>query len=202
MTPAQRAITVAALVVTAALGIYAVAATVDRWPELVVAAWGAALGAGMAINGIALRELDFKGPELSGPPMPKRLAAARHQVCAALVALSAWQTADREYGAWAVAAVVFGLAWAWTLAPLVAAMEGASARTCLHAYYRSFQVSAVTAAVALVYASVAIETPWLWRPQAPADLQVIVWLSILEFAGLPLTLMAVGPWHSASARRI
>ena len=37
MTPAQRAIGGAAFVVTVALGLYSVAATVDRWPELVIA---------------------------------------------------------------------------------------------------------------------------------------------------------------------
>jgi hypothetical protein len=193
MTPAQRAIGAAAFVVTVALGLYAAAATLDRWPELVVAAWGAALGAGMAINGIALKEMDFEGPDGILTPEPDRFAAARHQLCAALVAVSAWQTAEGERLGWAIATVICGLAWAWTLPPLVAVMERASARACLHAFYRSFQIFAVLAAVGLVYASVALETLWLWRPATPADLQVFVWLGILEFAGLPLSLVAGAP---------
>ena len=136
--------------VTVALGLYSVAATVDRWPELVIAAWGAALGAGMAVNGIALRELDFDSPPGESPQVPNRVAAARHQLCSLAVALSAWQTAEHEHAAWAAATVVFGLLWAWTLPPLVAAMERATARTCLHAYYRSFQIMTVVAAIARV----------------------------------------------------
>jgi hypothetical protein len=192
MTPAQRAITVAAFVVTVALGLYAAAATVDRWPELVIAAWGGALGAGMAINGIGLREMDFDGSETTAVHAPDRSAAIRHQVCAGLVALCAWQTAERAHLAWAVATVVLGLIWAWTLPSLVANMERASMRACLHAYYRSFQIIGVAAAVSVIYASVALETLWLWRPTTPADLQMFVWLGILEFAGLPLTLVAAG----------
>jgi hypothetical protein len=191
MTPAERAIGAAAFVVTVALGLYAVAATLDRWPELVIAAWGAALGAGMAINGIALREMDFDGPAEPGDqPRPDRIAAVRHQVCTALVAISAWQTAEREHLAWAAATVVLGLAWAWTLPRLVTAMERASMKTCLRAYYRAFQISALVAAIGFIYASIAQETLWLWRPAAPANLQAFVWLAILEFAGLPLTLIA------------
>jgi hypothetical protein len=194
MTPAQRAIGVAAFVVTVALGLYAAAATLDRWPELVVAAWGAALGAGMAINGIALKEMDFEGQDgVVAPQAPDRFAAGRHHLCAVLVAISAWQTAEGERVGWAVATVIFGLAWAWTLPPLVAVMERASTRACLHAFYRSFQIFAVVASVGLVYASVALETLWLWRPATPADLQVFVWLGILEFAGLPLSLVAGAP---------
>src|SRR5262245_45918750 len=111
MTPAQRAITVAAFVVTVALGLYAAAATVDRWPELVIAAWGGALGAGVAINGIALREMDFDGPDASAVQASGRFAAFRHQLCAALVALCAWQTAERAQLVWAVATVVLGMVW-------------------------------------------------------------------------------------------
>lgn len=191
MSPAQRAVAIAAFVVTVALGLYAAAAAVDRWPELVIAAWGAALGAGMAINAIALREIDFE-PETPSAAPPLVPAAARHQAIALGVALCAWQTAEHQHFAWAAATVALGLGWAWTLPPLVGAMERATTRICLHAYFRSFQIVGVLAAIALVYASVAMETLWLWRPAAPADLQAFVWLAILEFSGLPLTLIAVG----------
>jgi hypothetical protein len=189
MTPAGHAIGVAALVVSVALGLYAVAATLDRWPELVIAAWGAALGAGMAINGIALHEMDFDGPA-TRQPAPDRTAAVRHQVCTILVALSAWQTAKREQIAWAAATLILGVLWAWTIPRLVAAMERASVRICLYAYYRSFLSAAVVTAMAAIYASVALETAWLWKPATPAELQPFVWLAILEFASLPLTLIA------------
>lgn len=191
MSPAQRAVAIAAFVVTVALGLYAAAATVDRWPELVIAAWGAALGAGMAINAIALREIELEAdsPSAAAPLLP---AAARHQAVALAVALCAWQTAEHQHLAWAAATVALGLGWAWTLPPLVGAMERATIKICLHAYFRAFQIIGVLAAVALVYASVAMETLWLWRPAAPADLQAFVWLAILEFSGLPLTLIAVG----------
>lgn len=192
MTPAGRAITVAAFVVSVALGLYAVAATLDRWPELVVAAWGAALGAGIAINGIALREMDFDGRSDSRPdPAPDPVGAAFHQMCALLVAISAWQTAEREQVAWGAATVVLGLAWAWTLPRLVEAMERASTYACLHAYYRSFQFFGVAIAIGVMYASIAVESPSLWRPGAPADLQLLVWLAILEVCSLPLTLIAI-----------
>lgn len=191
MTPAGRAIGIAALLVSVALGLYSVAATLDRWPELVIAAWGAALGAGMAINGIALRELDFAGaPDSSSDRTSDPIAAVRHQLCTVLVAICAWQTAEREEIGWAAATVLLGVVWVWTIPRLVAALERASMRTCLHAYYRSFLFAAVVTAMACVYASVALETVWLWKPATPADLQAFVWLAILEFAGLPLTLIA------------
>jgi hypothetical protein len=191
MTPAGRAIGVAAFVVSVALGLYSVAATVDRWPEVVIAAWGAALGAGMAINGIALREIDFAGArDATTDAAPDRVAAVQHQACAVLVAISAWQTAQREQIGWAAATVMLGVVWAWTIPRLVSAMERASVRICLYAYYRSFLILTVAATIAVIYASVALENLWLWRPQAPADLQAFVWLAILEFAGLPLTLVA------------
>jgi hypothetical protein len=180
-------------VVTVALGFYSVAATFDRWPELVIAGWGAALGAGMAVNGIAFREIDSAGQATVEPQAANRVAAARHQLCAVLVALSAWQTAEHQHIAWGSATVVLGLVWAWTLPPLVTAMERASARTCLHAYYRSFQIMTLVAAIALMYASVTLETVWLWKPGVPADLQAFVWLAILEFSGLPLSLIAARP---------
>lgn len=191
MTPAQRAIGLAAFVVTVALGLYAVAATLDRWPELVIAAWGAALGAGMAINGIALREMDGAPGGSGVPPAGGRGAALRHQLCSILVATAAWQTAEREHLAWALATIGVGFAWAWTLPGLVAAMERARPGACIHAYYGAFRFMAIAAAVGLVYASVALETAWLWKPSTPADLQFAVWLTILEFAGLPLTLVAL-----------
>jgi hypothetical protein len=172
MSPAQRAVAIAAFVVTVALGLYAAAAAVDRWPELVIAACG-----------------EPETPSAAPPLVP---AAARHQAIALGVALCAWQTAEHQHFAWAAATVALGLGWAWTLPPLVGAMERATTRICLHAYFRSFQIVGVLAAIALVYASVAMETLWLWRPAAPADLQAFVWLAILEFSGLPLTLIAVG----------
>jgi hypothetical protein len=135
--------------------------------------------------------MDFDGgAERAHEAPPDRLAAVRHQICTVLVAISAWQTAERQHIAWAAATIVLGLAWAWSVPRLVAAMEGASTRTCLRAYSRSFQVIAVIAALTLIYASVALDSAWLWRPQAPADLQAFVWLAVLEFAGLPLTSIA------------
>ena len=62
----------------------------------------------------------------------------------------------------------------------------------MRALFNTLRIVGVLAAIALVYASVAMETLWLWRPAAPADLQAFVWLAILEFSGLPLTLIAVG----------
>jgi hypothetical protein len=192
MTPAARAIIVAALVVAVALGLYGIAATLDRWPELVIASWGAALGAGMAINGIALREMDVADSTdsaLHAPP--DRTAALRHQVCTALVAACAWLTAEREQIGWAGATVMLAVVWVWTMPRLVAAMERAPTRVCLEAYARAFQLAAIAGAIALIYASVALDTPWLWRPLLPSNLQFLLWLAILEFAGLPLTLMAL-----------
>jgi hypothetical protein len=191
MSPAERAIGIAAAVTAAALAVYSVAATLDRWPDLVIAAWGGALGAGMAINGIALREMDVESDRVADTPSSRHwFAAAHHQICTALVAVAAWQTAAAESFAWAAATVVLGVAWAWTITRLVSTLERAGPRDALHAFYRAFRAAAITLAVAAMYASVALESTWLWRPSAPADLQGFVWLAVLEFAGLPATLMA------------
>jgi hypothetical protein len=190
MSPAGRAIGIASLVIAVALGVYAVAAALDRWPELVVAAWGAALGAGMAINGIALRELDFASDTPpSGTPDP--IGAVQYQLCTALIAVGAWQTARGEQFGWAAATVIVGVAWSWALSRLANSLETRTLQQGLRAYARSFQLLAVLLGGVLMYASVALETLWLWRPAVPADLQGFVWLVILEFAGLPLTLLAV-----------
>ena len=185
MSPAARAIGIAALVVVAALALYAVAATLDRWPELVIAAWGAALGAGMAINGIALREMDFADDVASGVTPADGMRTLQHQICVVFVAITAWRTAVDEHMGWAAATIVCGLGWAWTLTRLVGLIENASRRQALRAYYRAFQVLAVSLAVGGIYSSIAMESPWLWRPAVPADLQWLVWLTILESASLP-----------------
>jgi hypothetical protein len=186
LSPAARAISIAAVVVVAALTIYATAATLDRWPDLVIVAWGAALGAGMAINGIVLRELDFDDEGAAKPATGWR-APLLHQVSVALVAVAAWRTATNERFEWAAVTVVCGVAWAWTLYRLLDTIERADRRDALRAYSRAFTVLAVLFAVCVIYASVALESRWLWRPTVPADLQWLVWLMILEFTSLPLT---------------
>jgi hypothetical protein len=191
MSPAARAIGIAALVVVAALTLYAVAATLDRWPELVIAAWGAALGAGMAINGIALREMDFADDATSGVTVTDRIGTLLHQTCVVFVAITAWRTAVDEHMGWAAATIVCGIAWAWTLYRIVGVVERADRRSALRAYFRAFQVVAVLLAVCAIYASIALESPWLWRPTVPADLQWLVWLAILEFASLPITFLVL-----------
>ena len=192
MSPAERAIGIAAAAIVAALAVYSVAATLDRWPDLVIAAWGAALGAGIAINGIALREMDVEAGAAADSASSRHwFAAVQHQICTALVAVAAWQTAAAERFAWAAATIVLGAAWAWTITRLVTSVERAGSGDALHAYYRAFQAAAITLAVAVIYASVALESTWLWRPSAPADLQGFVWFAVLEVAGLPATLIAV-----------
>jgi len=84
-----------------------------------------------------------------------------------------------------------GIGWAFTFSRLVARLERASSRDGRHAYGQAFQIVTVVAAIGLIYASITLETPWLWRPAVPADLQAFVWLVILEFAGLPLTLLTL-----------
>ena len=193
MSPASRAIGIAAFVIAAALALYAVAATADRWPSLVIAAWGAALGAGMAINGIARREMEVADAAAAPDARLDRTAALQHQICTAIVALAAWQTAERESAGWAAVTMISAVAWAWTFPRLVAQLERAPLVTCLRAYATAFQTMAVLAAIACIYGSIALDTAWLWRPAVPAHLQAFVWLAILEFPGLPLTLVAVAP---------
>jgi hypothetical protein len=74
---------------------------------------------------------------------------------------------------------------------MIGITEHADRRTGLRAYFRAFQVGALTFAVAAIYTSIAVESPWLWRPTAPADLQWLVWATILEFASLPLTFLVL-----------
>ena len=186
LSPAARAISIAAVVVVAALAVYATAATLDRWPDLVIIAWGAALGSGMAINGIVLRELDF-ADELAETPAIGRSAPLLHQVSVAAVALAAWRAAADEHFGWVAVTVVCGAAWAWTLYRLLDSIERADRRDALRAYSRAFNVLAILFAVCVIYASVALESRWLWRPTVPADLQWLVWLMILEFTSLPIT---------------
>jgi hypothetical protein len=188
-SPAGRAIGIAAFVVSASLAVYATAAVLDRWGELVIAAWGAALGAGMAINGIIWRELDFDGASTTDLGV-ERMAGVQHQVCSLLTAIGAWQTAETEAWGWAAATVIIGVGWALTFSRLVAGIEHASVRNGMRIYGFAFQLVTIVAALGLIYASIALETPWLWRPTVPADLQAFVWLTVLEFAGLPLTLLA------------
>jgi hypothetical protein len=189
-SPIRHTIGVAGTVVVVAIAAYAVAATLDRWPELVVAAWGASLGAGLAINRIAYRELDWPDdvPTASAADWP---TALQLQTSLLLVATTAWQTAVAEHFAWAAATVICALVWAWTLSRVAAQLEHATRVDALRAYFRSFQMVAVLLAVCVIYASVAIESPWLWRPSTPADLQWLVWFAILEFASLPVTFLIV-----------
>lgn len=191
MSPAARAIGIAAFVVVAALALYAVAATLDRWPELVIAAWGAALGAGMAINGIALREMDVADDAPAAVSAADGIATLQHQICVVFVAITAWRTAVDEHIGWAAATIVCGIAWAWTLSRAAAVIERADRRAALRAYFRAFQVAALLVAVSAIYASIALESAWLWRPTVPADLQWLVWLAILESASLPLTFLVL-----------
>ena len=191
MSPAARAIGIAALVVVAALALYAVAATLDRWPELVIAAWGAALGAGMAINGIALREMDVADDAPAAVSAADGIATLQHQICVVFVAITAWRTAVDEHFGWAAATIVCGIAWAWTLSRAAAVIERVDRRAALRAYFRAFQVAALLVAVSAIYASIALESAWLWRPTVPADLQWLVWLAILESASLPLTFLVL-----------
>jgi hypothetical protein len=191
MSPAARAIGIAALVVVTALALYSVAATLDRWPEVVIAAWGAALGAGMAINGIALREMDFADETPSATGATDWIRTLQHQVCVVFVAITAWRTAVDEHMGWAAATIVCGLAWAWTLSRIVGVIEHTGRRAALRAYFRAFQVLALLFAMSVIYASIALESLWLWRPAVPADLQWLVWLAILEFTSLPITFLAL-----------
>jgi hypothetical protein len=179
------------MVVVVALAVYAIAATVDRWPELVIAAWGAALGAGLAINRIALHELDISRDGATAARAAGRAAVLQHQFSLVVVAITAWQTAAIEHVAWAAATIVCGFTWAWTLSRVAAELQHATRTDAMFAYFRAFQVVAVLFAVAGIYASVALESPWLWRPAAPAELQWLVWLTILEFASLPLTFLVL-----------
>jgi hypothetical protein len=184
-SPATRAIGIAGLVVVAALALYSVAATMDRWPALVIGAWGAALGAGMAINGIALREADFADEAASA--RASSTTAFQHQMVIVLVAFTAWRTAVDEHVGWAIATVAGGVGWAWTLCRLAGAIEHANRSDAMRAYFRAFRVVTVLFAVSAIYASVALESTWLWKPGVPADLQWLIWLAILEFPSLPLT---------------
>jgi hypothetical protein len=106
------------------------------------------------------------------------------------VAIGAWQTAEREHIGWAAATILSAVAWAWTFPRLVMQLERTTLVTCMRAYAHAFQLFAVLMAIGCIYASIALETAWLWRPSVPADLQAFVWVGILEFAGLPLTLVA------------
>jgi hypothetical protein len=140
----------------------------------------------MAINGIVLRELDF-ADEVAAKPAIGWTAPLLHQVSVVLVAAAAWRTATDERFAWAAVTVVCGAAWAWTLYRLLGAIERADRRDALRAYSRAFNILAVLFAVCVIYASVALESRWLWRPSVPADLQWLVWLMIMEFTSLPIT---------------
>ena len=190
-SPVGRAIGAAGMVVVVAVAAYSVAATLDRWPELVIGAWGAALGAGFAINRIALRETDWPGDDAPARPAPNRTAGLHHQVCVLFVAITAWRTAVVEHFGWAAATVACAWAWAWTLSRVAAHLEHATRADALRAYFRSFLTVAVLLAVAVIYASVAIESPRLWRPATPADLQWVVWFAILQFASLPATFLVL-----------
>jgi hypothetical protein len=191
MSPAARAIRVAGFAIAVAFVLYLISATLDRWPEVVLAAWGAALGAGMAINGIMFREAEFASSfDASADPPHDSAGAAQHQICTLLASIAAWRTAATEAVAWALAAAILIVAWAWSLQRLTQNIEAASSRTFSGAYFRAFRVAALTLAAAGIYASIATESSWLWKPAVPADLQLPVWLAILEFASLPLTLIA------------
>jgi hypothetical protein len=190
-SPVHRAIGAAGMVVVVAVAAYSVAATLDRWPDLVIGAWGAALGAGLAINRIALRETDWPSEEPADRPATKWTAGLQHQICVLFVAIAAWQTAVVEHFAWAAATVACAWAWAWTLSRVAAQLEHATRMDALRAYFRSFLTVAVLLAVSVIYASVAIEAPRLWRPATPADLQWLVWFAILQFASLPATFLVL-----------
>ena len=187
---ARRAIGVASIAVVVAIAAYAIAATLDRWPELVIGAWGGALGAGMAINRIALHEMDF-ADERSASASSDWSRVLQHQICVVFVSITAWRTARDEHIGWAAATVVCAIAWAWTLYRIVPAIERANRRAALRAYFSAFQVFAVSIAVSAIYASVATESAWLWRPTAPADLQWFVWAAVLELTSLPPTFLVV-----------
>jgi hypothetical protein len=156
----------AACVVSASLSVYATAAVLDRWGELVIAAWGASLGAGMAINGIIWRELDADtGPAIHGPG--DRMAGVQHQVCSVMTALAAWQTAETEAWGWAAATVIVGIGWGLTFSRLVTRLEHASIRNGMHAYGQAFQIVTIVAAMGLIYASITLDTPGCGGQRCP-----------------------------------
>lgn len=211
-SPAGRAIAIATAVVLVALLVYVATAAVDAFPALLLAAIGAVLGAGVGINTIVARDLDQRRPEVpagwtpSAAGLPVRHPRAQRAALAAVhgailaVAVTLQLLGLTEQGAWLAGTVVAGAAWfaAIQLAAQLAApperLEIAPERPIETAgpsvFATAFVAAAVALALAVLYLAVAGDSPWMPTPRLWDHYQGVLWLVLLEFVSLPLTLVA------------
>jgi hypothetical protein len=196
-SPAARALSAAGLAIAAALAIYAAASAADTLPAIVVATLGAVLGAGVAVNAIAARDID-PWPLPPGPPARRQAGLHQATIVAAVGAVTA--AGVTENGWWLAAFVSAGALWLLTFRQLVAIIAADDPRPPDErpvegpppsVYPRAFTVAMLVSAVALLYLGVASDTPWLWHPTIWDDYQGALWLVLLEFSSLPLTLAAL-----------
>ncbi|MGE3276500.1 MAG: hypothetical protein AB7O67_15410 [Vicinamibacterales bacterium] len=193
-SPAARALSAAGLVIGIALAVYAGVAALDDWPQVVVAALGAVLGAGVAVNAIVSRDID---PWRLPPGPSARGAAWAHQATVVAVAGAVAAAGLTENPWWLALFVAAGALWLLTFRQLVAIVAADDPRPPEKrpvetpppsVYPRAFQAVTLAFAFALLYAAIAADTPWLWRPAIWDDYQAALWLVLLEFSSLPLTL--------------
>ncbi|MGQ0735759.1 MAG: hypothetical protein ACT4QD_19155 [Acidobacteriota bacterium] len=194
-SPAAGAIGIAAGVIAGALAVVAALSVADAWPAVVLAAFGAALGAGVSINTIHARVLDGAQPTATALD-PRAAAASRrlavvHQLTIVLVVAAIVVAGVTENGWWWLAAAVAGAGWAAALFRLAGHLERHECPAGGSAYPRAFQLGLLAAALWLTYGAIAADTPWLWRPVRWDDFQGPIWAVVLEIAGLPLTLSAL-----------
>jgi len=214
-SPAGQAIGMASGVVLAATVIYLGTAAADALPELMLAAIGAVLGAGVAINAIVARDLDRSippwpdgwQPRLAGVPL--RGARARLGVIVGLhlavvgVAAAVQTAGVREDWRWLLVANGCAVAW-WALTralvdvaappePVDGPTAPARSYDGASVFALAFVLAAVTFAVVLLYAAIAADTPWLPSPRLWDHYQGVLWFVLLEFVALPLALVARRP---------
>lgn len=196
-SPAARAISIAGLVVFLGLLLYAGADAAGRWPSVLLAALGAVLGAGVASNAIVARDVD---PWRLPPGPPARPAAWAHQAAVVAVASAVAAAGITANPWWLAAAVSAGALWLLTFRRLVAIVAADDPRPPearpveippQSVYVPAFQLATVALALGLLYGGMATDWPWLWRPTTWDDFQGPLWLVLLEFASLPLTLAAM-----------
>ncbi|MGE0039561.1 MAG: hypothetical protein AB7H88_14335 [Vicinamibacterales bacterium] len=196
-SPAARALSAAGLAISFALAVYAAVAAADTLPAILVAALGAVLGAGVAVNAIAARDLD-PWPPPPGPPAERQAWLHQGALVAAVGAVSAAGVTENPW--WLAAFVSAGALWLLTFRQLVAIVAADDPRPPEQrpveapppsVYPRAFGVAMLAAAMGLLYLGVAADTPWLWRPAIWDDYQGALWLVLLEFSSLPLTLVAL-----------
>jgi hypothetical protein len=183
-SPVQNAVGAASLVILIAMVLFSVAAYADAWPALVMMAYGAALGAGVAINAITARGLDMSA-STSTAATPAALLQGLTLATPIALAWSLWLD-DRRL---LIVPVVLAGVWSWQLWLLTGVLERGGSESADGSVYRqAFQLMTLAFVICLLYGAVATDTPWLWRPTVWDHFQGPIWFVVLEFAALPLSL--------------